>query len=102
MSYTFNHDTFLVENEEEAFDQTPLVPLAMKWLKKKFGDKHEFIHKPKLSDGSNKKFDVSEGGKTFTIVGRKHKTEIENPKDTVIFRIEPDEDPEVKGEDDEF
>jgi hypothetical protein len=85
----------------EEFEQAPLVPLAMKWLKNKFGENNEFVHKPNLSPGSNKQFDVSIEGKTFTITGRKHKTETENPKDTIIFKIEADEDEEVK-DDEEF
>ena len=97
MNYT-KYDTFIVEEE---FDQTEYLPAAMKWLKAKFGDRHEFVHKPRLTDANLKYFDVSEDGKTFTIAGRKHKTEMTNPKDTVIFKIIPDEDPEEK-DDEEF
>ena len=84
----------------EEFDQTPLAPLAIKWLKNKFGDNNEFIHKPNLSDGANKRFDASIEGKTFTITGRKHKTKLEDSGDTIIFKIEPDEQ-ELEN-DDEF
>jgi hypothetical protein len=88
------------ETKEAEFNQEAFVSSAMKWLKDKFGEKYEFIHKPKLSNGNNKYFNASQDGKQFTIVARKHNTEYTNPKDTIIFKIEPDE--EVSMDQDEF
>jgi hypothetical protein len=83
----------------EEFNQNEYKPAALKWLNNRFGSENEFIHKPNLTDsGGNKYFDVSIDGKTFTIVGRKHESETENPKNTIIFKITPDEDEEVKDD----
>jgi hypothetical protein len=88
------------QGREPEFDQNVFSASAIKWLKDKFGEKYEFIHKPNLSDGDNKHFNASQDGKQFTIIARKHNTEYTNPKDTIIFKIEPDE--EVSMDQDEF
>ena len=90
----------------EEFDQAPLVPLAMKWLKNKFVSSQntmEFIHKPNLNDDGNKKYDVSVDGKHFSIVGRKHETEYSNPVNSIIFKIISSENEDENEEsEDEF
>ena len=79
---------------QEEFDQGPLVKLATDWLKNKYpADEYEFVHKPLLKDGM-KTFHVSTGGKTFVIQAKKADTEYENPVNTILFKIESDEEEE--------
>ena len=86
----------------ESFDQTPLVPLAMKWMKNKWPEdkfNYTFKHNPKLSNPS-KSFYVSVDGKEFEIAGKLFDTSGDGEKDTVVFRINPaeeDEPEEDKG-----
>jgi len=80
----------------EAFDQTPLVPLAKKWLAQKFPfEQHGYVfkHNAKLLD-TTKSYDVSISGKEFTIAGRLYDTNSDGAKDTVVFRINPSEEEE--------
>ncbi len=101
-----NITTFL-ENEEEQnnqkvktkdpkdFDVKKLVPLAMKWLKSKFGDEFEFKHKQNLSE-IGKTYYASIDGKEFGIAGKKFDTTGDGEADTVLFKILPDEEEEEK------
>jgi hypothetical protein len=84
----------------EAFDQTPLVPLALKWLKQKFPfDTHGYVfkHNPKLLEPT-KSYDISIENKEFVIAGRLFDTNSDGTKDTVVFRINPsEEEPESEA-----
>ena len=92
-----NTNTFIKKEEKvtEKFDQKPLVPLAMKWLKQKFGEEFEFKHKPNLSE-IGKTYFASIDGKEFGIAGKRYDTTGDGEPDTVLFKILPDEDEEEK------
>ncbi len=97
-----NVKTFIKKDtpkEKSTFDQKPLVPLAMKWLNKKFPkDKYgfNFNHNENLSSDL-KSYAVSVDGKEFEISGKLFDTNSDGTDDTVVFRInqieeEPDQD----------
>jgi len=94
-----NTQTFIKEEspkpKKSSFDQKPLVPLAMKWLKKKFGDEFEFKHKANLSE-IGKTYYASIDGKEFGIAGKKYDTTGDGDADTVLFKILPDEEEDQK------
>jgi len=76
---------------EVAFDQSKYVASAEKWLKGKFKDQYEFVHKPLLSD-SDKTYYVSVDGKHFGIAGKKFDTTGDDELDTICYKIIADED----------
>ena len=92
-----NYTTFLVE----AFDQTKYVSAAEKWLKAKFKDKYEFVHKANLADPT-KTYYVSVDGKHFGISGKKFDTTGDDELDTICYKIIPDEDEPETDETQEF
>jgi len=81
----------------EEFNQEDYKPQALKWLKNKFGDKFEFIHKPNLSN-ADKTYHCSEDQKQFSIAGRKYDTNGDDRPDTVAYKILPAEDSEESKE----
>ncbi len=106
-----NITTFL-ENEEDQnnqkvktkdskdFDAKKLVPLAMKWLSKKFPKERygfEFKYKEHLV-GDLKSYAVSIDGEEFEISGKAFDTNSNGTKDTVLFRINPVEEAPEKEE----
>ena len=70
----------------EEFEQKDLKASAEKWLKQKFGDEYEFVHKPNLTDG-DKTYHCSIDGKQFSISGRKYDTDGDGSPDTVGYKI---------------
>ena len=92
-----NTKSFIKEEEpkqkKSSFDPEPLVPLAMKWLKKKFGDEFVFKHKQNLSE-IGKTYYASIDGKEFGISGKLFDTNQDGSGDTVLFKIDPMEDEE--------
>ena len=86
------------KTNNSTFDQTGLKPVAEKWLKKKFGDRFEFVHTPNLVDsGESKTYHCSQDNKNFTIVGRKYETEVTNPVNKVAYKILPAEEEEEEA-----
>jgi len=83
------------EKLSKDFDAKKLVPLAMKWLKSKFGDEFSFKHKQNLSE-VGKTYFASIDGKEFGIAGKKFDTTGDGEADTVLFKILPDEEEEEK------
>ena len=87
---------------QEAFEQTTLVPLAMKWLEKRFPkDEYGFTfkHTPNVTN-TTKTYSVSQDGKEFDIEGRifdANNSGEEDAGDVVQFKITPtEEDPETE------
>jgi hypothetical protein len=74
--------------KKSEFDQTKYVPLAMKWLKNKFGDDFNFKHNAKLSE-IGRSYHVSVDDKEFIISGKAFDTTDDGKPDTVVFKIEP-------------
>jgi len=91
-----NTKTFIKEESKKtskSFDAKSLVPLAMKWLKAKFGDEFIFKHKQNLTE-IGKTYYASIDGKEFGIAGKKFDTDGDGDPDTVLFKILPDEEEE--------
>jgi len=95
-------DTFIKKPEDEEKKSEPaksnldvdkLVPLAMQWLKAKFGDNYEFKHKQQLSE-IGKTYYAAVNGEEFGISGKKYDTTGDGKPDTVLFKIIPTETPE--------
>ena len=84
----------------EEFDQKALLPLAMKWLEKKFPKEEfgfTFRHTPNVTN-ITKTYSVSQDGKEFDIEGRifdANNSGEEDAGDVVQFKIVPtEEEPE--------
>ncbi len=88
----------LFVEDTKPFNQNEYKAAAEKWLKNKFGDKFDFIHKENLSD-ADKTYHCSEGGKQFSIAGRKYDTSGDDKADTVAYKILPAEEEDEKEED---
>ena len=75
-------------------EQKKLLPLALKWLKNRFGDGFNFKHNPKLNVPNMKSYNVSVDNKEFILSGRGFDTSEDGKVDTVLFRIDTIEEPE--------
>ena len=89
------------EAQEQSFDQSKLKAKALKWLKAKWEDQYEFIHKPNLAD-ADKTFHVSQEGEQFSIAGRKYDSNGDGEKNAVAFKIIPAEQEPEKNDQDEW
>ena len=89
------------DKKESGFDQTKLKSKALKWLKAKWTDSYDFIHKPNLTDG-DKTFHVSQDGEQFSIVGRRYDSNGDGEKNSVAFKIVPAETEIPKNDQDEW
>jgi hypothetical protein len=86
--------------ESKEFNQEKYVKLAMKWLEAKFPNekyRFKFKHNPNLS-GDLKAYHVSIDGNEFEISGKKFDTSGDGEDDTVVFRINPIEEPDEPEE----
>jgi len=87
----------------EEFDQTKLVPVALKWLKNKFPEDEfgfKFEHKPNLTNDT-KTYSVHQDGHSFDIVGRIFDANgdgKESEGDVVQFKIVSSEEEEEEKE----
>ena len=81
----------------EEFNQEEFVKAAAEWLKGKFGDSYEFIHKPNLND-PDKTYYASIYGKHFGITGKRFDTNGDGNVDTILYKIinsdQEEEEPE--------
>ena len=89
------------KDKPQAFDQSKLKSAALKWLKAKWEDNYEFIHKPNLMD-ADKTFHVSQDGEQFSIAGRKYDSNGDGEKNAVAFKIIPAEQEPPKNDQDEW
>ena len=85
----------------EEFNAEALVPLALKWLKKKFPeDKFGFTFKHMQNvTNTTKTYSVTVDGKEFDLEGRifdANGSGKEDKGDVVQFKITPTEEPEVE------